>query len=160
MEFTAHDLIASHPHAPLGPGDTAPPFALRDQWGRLVSLYEVSGEHPVVLFFYPKDYVPSLALEFIAYRAIYAPCEALGAVVIGVTQADAELYATSAALQTLPFKLLTDPRHAVRDRFGAPSMHGGRESRVTYVIGEDGVIKAVFRGDTVVREQLVAVLKR
>lgn len=158
MEFTAHDLIAPRLHRPLGPGDVAPPFALRDQWGQLVSLSDFAGVRPVILFFYPKDYAPSCALESIAYRETYAGLAALGAEVIGISQSPPEASLAASMLLALPFKLLTDTRHCVRDRFGAPGMQGGRESRITYVIGKDGFIRLVFRGETAVREQVRAEL--
>ena len=119
MEFTAHDVIAPRLHVPLGPGDTAPPFALRDQWGNLVSLNDYEGRKTVVLFFYPKDYAPSCTLEAIAFRESYADFAARGAEVIGVSQAEPEAHSALVTLLNLPFKLLTDPRHCVRDRFNS-----------------------------------------
>lgn len=159
MEFSAHDVVAPRLHKPLGPGDIAPPFALRDQWGNLVSLNDYEGKKTVVLFFYPKDYAPNCTLEAIAFRESYAEFVAIGAEVIGVSQAPAESRSDLCTLVSLPFKLLTDPRHSVRDRFGAPGILGGRADRVTYVIGGDGVIRCIFRGAANARQHLREALR-
>lgn len=40
-------------------GDSAPDFALKDQFGREVSLAQFKGKQHVLLLFYPLDWTPT-----------------------------------------------------------------------------------------------------
>jgi peroxiredoxin Q/BCP len=50
-------LAISLGSALLAPGTPAPPFAAKNQDGKLLTLAGLKG-HPVVLYFYPKDRTP------------------------------------------------------------------------------------------------------
>ncbi len=125
-------------------GDAAPDFALRDQEGKLVTLSAFRGVKSVVLFFYPKDYTPVCTLETIAFREAYEDFARVGAEVLGVSQDSPVSHVNFCTFLNLPFKLLTDPKHEVRDLYGARGVMGSNASRVTYVIDRAGIIRSTF----------------
>ena len=140
----------------------APEIELKLQTGEAVQLADLWREHPVVLFFYPKDGTTVCTKEACAFRDAYEDFVAAGATVIGVSGDSAESHQQFAARNRLPFVLATDADGAVRRAFGVPKTLGIIPGRVTYVIDRHGVIQHTFSGlfatDRHVREALDAVL--
>ena len=132
----------------LNVGDQAPAFAGATQSGT-VSLKALAGKH-VVLYFYPKDDTPGCTKEACGFRDGIAALKAKNAVVIGVSADSAASHAKFAAKYSLPFDLLADPDKTVINAYGAwgEKVRYGQKSlgilRITYVIGPDAKIKAVF----------------
>jgi peroxiredoxin Q/BCP len=141
--------------------DAAPAAQLALHDGRTLSLATLWAEHPVVLFFYPKDNSPVCTKEACAFRDAYEDFVAAGATVVGVSGDSAESHAQFAATHRLPFLLATDADGALRRAFGVPKMLGLIPGRVTYVIDREGIVRHVFNGqfaaDRHVREALAAV---
>lgn len=133
---------------PIGVGDVAPDFSLRDQHGRLVrfsDLRTINGRSaPAVLFFYPRNFTPACTREACAFRDEYERFTEAGAVVVGVSGDDAESHARFAAANRLPFTLLSDAGGAVRRLYGVPASLVLFPGRVTYVIDARGVVVMVF----------------
>jgi len=138
----ATDRSVSHP--PLAVGDLAPDFCLEDSRGDLVTLSGFRGRKNVTLFFYPKDYSPICTLEMIAFRASYQKFLDTGAEVCGVSQDPPASHASVCASLHLPFRLLTDCQHTVREKYGGHGALGGWGDRMTFLIDRQGVIRCIY----------------
>ena len=128
----------------LGPGASAPDFALDDQNGKRVALADFRGRRNVVVYFYPKDDTPGCTRESCAFRDRYEDFQGAGAEVIGISGDSTRSHEAFAARHGLPFTLLSDPGGKVRRAFGVPSTLGVLPGRVTYVIDKRGVIRHAF----------------
>jgi peroxiredoxin Q/BCP len=130
-------------------GKPAPDFELRSDSGETVRLSALRGK-PVVLYFYPKDDTPGCTTQACGIRDAYGEFERAGAVVLGVSPDDERSHAKFREKYGLPFTLLADTEHAVADEYGVwgEKKYMGRTymgiTRSTFVIAEDGTVKAVF----------------
>lgn len=130
-------------------GIPAPDFALKDESGAEVRLSGFKGK-TVVLYFYPKDDTPGCTKEACGFRDAFDAFLAKGAVVIGVSPDASASHGKFKKKYGLPFKLLSDPDHAVLEAYGAwgeKSMYGKKYEgvlRSTVVIGPDGKVAKVF----------------
>jgi len=136
--------------AELKVGDKAPTFTLLNQQGEKVKLADFKGKK-VVLYFYPRDMTPGCTKEACGFRDDIAPLRKRGAEVIGVSPDGKEAHQKFIAAYSLPFQLLSDPDHAVMEKYGAwgeKTMYGKKVTgviRSTYIIDEDGRIAHIFR---------------
>ncbi len=128
----------------LAPGTTAPDFALQDQTGREVTLRQFRNQAPVVLFFYPKDGTAGCSAQNCGFRDHFDELVGHGAEVIGVSSDTVASHRAFAERLRLPFTLLSDPDQMVRVAYGVPRTLGLIPGRVTFVIDQQGVIRAVF----------------
>lgn len=138
----------------LQPGSIAPAFqaaAIGGAYseGTPVSLAEFAGKN-VVLYFYPKDDTPGCTTQACGLRDVWAEL-APKAAVFGVSPDSEKSHRKFIDKFDLPFPLLADTNHEIVKAYGVwveKSMYGktymGVE-RSTFVIGPDGVLKAVFR---------------
>jgi peroxiredoxin Q/BCP len=138
----------------LAPGTPAPAFtavAVGAEYGEgtKVSLSDFSGKN-VVLYFYPKDDTPGCTTQACGLRDAWAELAAK-AVVFGVSTDPEKSHRKFIDKYSLPFPLLSDASQELVKDYGVwveKSMYGktymGTE-RSTFVIGPDGVLKAVFR---------------
>ena len=138
----------------LKPGSKAPAFtalALGGEYGdgQTVSLKDFAGR-TVVLYFYPKDDTPGCTVQACALRDAWSQF-AEKAVVFGVSIDPAKSHAKFIKKHALPFPLLVDEKQELVQAYGVwveKSMYGktymGTE-RSTFVIGPDGMLKAVLR---------------
>jgi peroxiredoxin Q/BCP len=134
--------------AMLNVGDLAPNFSTEAVAGDQtipVHLVDYRGRR-IVLYFYPKDNTPGCTREACAFRDGYAKLENWGIVVFGCSVDSADAHRAFAKKYRLPFPLLLDPDKKIAKAYGAdngiPIL--GLDKRVTYVIGEDGRIAAVY----------------
>ena len=75
---------------PLLPIDSqSPDFALKDQFGNVVSLASLLGTWTVI-YFYPRDDTPGCTREACSFRDNFAGIRDAGATVIGVSADGAE----------------------------------------------------------------------
>lgn len=131
----------------LGEGETAPDFSLPSQDGRIVKLSDFVDKNVVVLYFYPKDFTPGCTTEACAFRDSFEEFKDLGAQVIGVSSDSVESHKRFAQKHNLPFLLLSDIDHKVREAYGATKL-AGLPSRTTFVIDKKGVIRMVFESSS------------
>jgi len=130
-------------------GDHAPEFSGLTQDGSSISLKGLAGKS-VVLYFYPKDDTPGCTKEACGFRDVYSQIQGKNAVVIGVSADGVESHKKFAEKFNLNFPLLADEDKAAVMAYGAwgeKNMYGKTYMgilRTTFVIGPDGVIKAVF----------------
>src|SRR5262245_20716955 len=80
-----------------------------------------------------------------AFRDRHSEFAGAGAQVLGVSMDTAETQAKFAESLKTPFPLLADPDGAVAKAYGVWNAEG-YANRVTFVIGTDGKIAAVFEG--------------
>ncbi len=136
-------------------GDCAPAFqalAIGGQYGedgKEVALADLAGR-PVVLYFYPKDDTPGCTKQACALRDEWSEFQAKAAI-FGVSVDDAKSHRKFIEKHNLPFPLLSDPEKKIVEDYGVwveKSMYGKKymgTERTTFVIGEDGKIREIFR---------------
>jgi len=123
-------------------GSTAPAVRLTNNEGKPTSLADYKGKW-VVLYFYPKDFTSGCTMEAHEFRDMHEQFLAEGAEVIGVSSDDVPTHKQFAVEHELPFKLLADTEHKVRDLYGAWGL-AHTAGRVTYLIDKQGTIRMVF----------------
>jgi thioredoxin-dependent peroxiredoxin len=134
----------------LEEGKKAPNFKLKDQNGKTVSLVDFKGEN-VVLYFYPKDNTSGCTAEACNFRDEFPKFGKLNAVIIGVSPDSSTSHKKFADKFELPFILLSDEEKKTLEAYGVwkeKSMYGRKYmgvERSTFIIGEDGKIKKIFR---------------
>ena len=127
-------------------GKAAPAFTLKDASGNKVSLRDFKGKD-VVVYFYPKDDTPGCTKEACGFRDLWSQIQELGAAVIGISPDDGSSHVKFAGKYNLPFTLLSDPEHAVMEKYGAwgeKNMYGKQTVgviRSTVWVGPDGKVK-------------------
>jgi thioredoxin-dependent peroxiredoxin len=151
----------------LKAGDKAPAFSLKNTDGETVRLSDFKGKK-LVLYFYPKDDTPGCTKEACGFRDDFAELKRRGVEVVGVSADNQASHQKFTEKYSLPFMLLSDPDHAVMERYGAwgeKSMYGKKITgvlRSTFVIDEEGRVAHVFRKvktDTHSRDVIAAVDK-
>lgn len=132
----------------LSTGDTAPDFTLPDQNGADVSLTELLGSGPVVLFFYPRAMTSGCTKESCHFRDLAAEFAAAGAQRVGISADRPDRQAAFDEANSLGFPLLSDPDRTVAAQFGVKRMGPIFNKRATFVIGTDRRIVAVINSET------------
>ncbi len=99
-------------------GAKAPTFELPDQDGKLVKSEQLAGKW-VVLYFYPKDDTPGCTTEACEFTDSIKEFETLAATVLGCSPDSPASHAKFIAKHNLTLQLLSDPQHAVMERYGA-----------------------------------------
>lgn len=134
----------------IEPGQKAPAFTLTADDGQKVRLSALAGKQ-VVLYFYPKDDTPGCTKEACAFRDLSGELKRLGATVLGVSTDDVASHVKFRDKHSLNFPLLSDPDHAVAEKYGAwreKNMYGKKSmgvQRSTYLIDSDGKIARVWK---------------
>lgn len=126
-----------------GPGDLAPAFSLPATGGKTVALGDYKGK-TVVLAFYPKAFTGGCTKEMSAFRDRHPEFTGDGIQVLGISADDLETQTKFAESLKVPFPLVADPEGVAAKAYGVWSE--GRARRVTFVIGGDGKVMAVFEG--------------
>jgi peroxiredoxin Q/BCP len=126
----------------LAVGTPAPDFEATAHDGSRVHLAELRGRD-VVLYFYPKDDTPGCTKEACSFRDAWAPLQAAGVVVLGVSTQDAGSHGAFAQKYHLPFPLIPDERGELAARYRVP-VTLGLARRITYLIGKDGRVACVW----------------
>jgi thioredoxin-dependent peroxiredoxin len=121
-------------------GDLAPDFSLADHHGQAVSLSQLLGKGPVLLYFYPADFTPVCTREACAFGALEPELAKAGVTLIGVSPQDSASHALFRERYSLPFPLLADSDKQVIRAYDCDGLLGFGVSRVTYLIGQDGRI--------------------
>jgi peroxiredoxin Q/BCP len=141
--------MAKEPELKLKVGDKAPAFKAATNGGGTVSLADLKGKQ-IVLYFYPKDDTPGCTKEACAFRDVYAQITKKGAVVLGVSVDPVKAHDKFVEKYKLPFTLLADVDHQIVEAYGVwgEKQFMGRKymgtNRVTFLIGADGKIKAIW----------------
>jgi peroxiredoxin Q/BCP len=102
----------------LDVGKKAPTFSLKNQDDQSVKLSDLEGRW-VVLYFYPKDDTPGCTTEACDFTAGLKDFEKLEATVLGCSRDSTESHRKFIAKYKLKVGLLSDPDHAVMEKYGA-----------------------------------------
>ena len=128
----------------------APDFTLPSSTGKDVTLSKLRGKK-VVLYFYPADDTPGCTKEACSFRDNLPNFTKLDAVVLGVSSDSIDSHKSFIKKYGLNFTLLSDENlavHRLYDTWKEKNMYGRKymgTERTTFVIGEDGRVKKVFR---------------
>ncbi|CAG0966753.1 cytosolic tryparedoxin peroxidase, trypanosomatid typical 2-Cys peroxiredoxin [Anaerolineales bacterium] len=126
-------------------GKTAPDFRLPDETGKQIKLSDFRGKK-VILYFYPADDTPGCTAQACGFRDNFVEIQEKNAVVIGISPNNAASHMKFRTKYNLPFILLSDPDHAVAEKYnawGEKSFMGKTHMgiiRSHYVIDERGKI--------------------
>jgi peroxiredoxin Q/BCP len=130
-------------------GNLAPAFSLLNQDGKTVSLKDFKGKR-VILYFYPKAMTPGCTVQACGLRDSEKQLAKLNAVALGVSRDLPKSLLKFRERDGLNFDLLSDPDHAVCEKYGVWAMKKfmGRESmgilRTTFIIGVDGKLRHIM----------------
>ena len=134
----------------LTEGMKAPAFKAKDQDGNTVSLSDYKGQK-VVLYFYPEDDTPTCTIEACNLRDNFSLLKKEGLQVLGVSPDDITKHKKFEEKYSLPFTLLTDPRHKIIESYGVwgeKNLYGRKYMglhRTTFLIDEKGTIRKIFK---------------
>ncbi|WP_298220345.1 peroxiredoxin [Halothiobacillus sp.] len=136
--------------AELTVGSAVPSFAGITTKGEQITKQTYSGKW-VVLYFYPRDNTPGCTTEAQDFQRLLPEFEQADAVIVGVSNDNAESHARFCAKQGLTFPLIADTEQTVSRVFDVireKKMYGktfeGIE-RSTFLISPDGQVHAVWR---------------
>ena len=131
-------------------GNKAPAITLNGQDGTKVSLNDFKGKN-IVLYFYPKDNTSGCTKEACNFRDDFPRFGKLNAVILGVSPDSVESHKKFAGKYDLPFKLLSDEKKEVIEKYGVwkeKSMYGRKYmgvERSTFIINKNGKVNKIFR---------------
>ena len=135
-------------------GDKIPAVLGKDQDGNEITAESLKGKK-VILYFYPKDNTSGCTAQACSLRDGIADLRAAGFLVIGVSKDSAKSHIKFRDLHNLPFTLIADTDTELNQAFGVwveKSMYGRKymgTQRTTFVIDEEGVVRAVVSGKEV-----------
>ena len=130
-------------------GDMAPDFEAKTDGGSAIRLSDYRGA-ALGGWFYPKDSTPGCMLEACSFRSAQPQFAAKNAVILGISGDSTESHERFKARHDLPFRLVSDPDHAIARLYGAwrkKSLLGIGFMwlvRSTFVINEEGRISATY----------------
>jgi peroxiredoxin Q/BCP len=131
------------------PGEAAPDFSMTADDGETVSRESQLAKR-YLLYFYPKDDTPGCTAQACSLRDNFSRLTSTGIEVYGVSPDSVERHVKFRAKYDLPYRLLSDPGHAVADAYGVwvEKTYVGRTymgvERSSFVIGPDGRVEHVL----------------
>lgn len=135
----------------------APDFEGDSSDGKRVRLADLRGG-PVVLYFFPKAFTPVCTAETGRFRDNYADVTAFGAEIVGVSTDNLATQCEFARKQRVSFPLVADADRRISAAYGVLWPLIVRARRVTFVIGETGIIERVLWHEFQVSKHLDEVL--
>ncbi|MBN1476813.1 peroxiredoxin [Candidatus Sumerlaeota bacterium] len=128
-------------------GDTAPDFELTDLDGQTRRLTDLLAEGPVIVYFYPADFTGVCTRQACMFRDRSEDLNARGVQVVGVSPQDMESHGRFQREHGLPFPLVADTDKSLVRAYGVNGPMGIGVRRVSFLVGQDGVIQSVVRAD-------------
>lgn len=125
-------------------GQPAPPFELRDVEGEMVSLDDLKGRKSLIVFI-PFPFTGNCDAETCAIRDHLADLDRLDANAVVITTASLFTNREWSRQNEFTFPVLADfwPHGAVTAAYGTFDDKVGAANRSTFVLDEDGVVRAV-----------------
>ena len=131
------------------PGQDAPDFSMQADDGTTVGRESQLGKR-YILYWYPKDDTPGCTAQACSLRDNFERVMDTGVEVFGVSPDAVKSHVKFRAKYDLPYRLLSDPGHAVSDAFGVwvektykGKTYNGVE-RSSFIIGPNGKIEHVL----------------
>jgi len=129
-------------------GDMAPDFELPDETGAPRRLSDLLAQGPVVLFFYPMALTRGCTMESCHFRDLAGEFGEFKAQRVGISADKVDKQKRFSEKHEFDFPLLSDPDKSVAKAYGVRRGPGPiPNKRTTFVIGTDGIIKAVVRSE-------------
>ena len=119
-------------------------FEATDQHGNAVTLSDLLGDGPVVLFFYPKAMTSGCTAESCHFRNLKAEFARYGAQPVGISADTVDRQARFDESNSLGFPLLSDPDRRIAAQFGVRRPGPLWNRRTTFVIDRDRRIVEVI----------------
>lgn len=141
----------------LAVGAKAPLFEADSTQGT-IRLADVIGKRPVVLIFYPKDETPICTKQLCAVRDSKEQYAKYDALVLGVNPGTLEEHRRFSSKFLYDFPLISDRDEAIRRQYdvGLLLLSFLGQQRIVFVIGKDGHIAYVRKGNRPTAEILAA----
>lgn len=130
-------------------GNLAPQFTLQDQNGTEHSLKSYRGQN-VLVYFYPKALTPGCTVQACSLRDSEKTLAKRNIKVFGISPDLPKVLTKFTEKQKLNFTLLSDPDHAVADKYGVwgPKKFMGREydgiHRMSFIIDKEGKLRHIM----------------
>lgn len=134
-------------------GDHAPDFTAQATNGSTVSLAAMRG-HPVVVYFFPKAFTMGCTVETRHFCDNYQRIRALGAEIIGISADKFDAQCRFATEQKAPFPLVGDEDKRICEAFGVLWPLIKIPQRITFVLDEGGIVRAVFHHEVQISRHL------
>lgn len=106
--------------------------------------FRLADNVPCIIYFYPKDFTPGCTEEACSFRDGFSELRGLDIDVYGISKDSISSHHKFKAKNNLPFHLLSDPKGEVCKSYDALIPIVKIPKRVTYLIGKDMRIKAVY----------------
>ncbi len=142
----------------LAVGDVAPEIDAHTTRGARFVLSSQPGLCTVVYFF-PKAFTPGCTRETRAFSDNYNELFLAGASIVGVSTDDGKTQCEFAESMGTPFPLVGDDEKKVSRAYGVLWPLLPLAKRVTFVVGKDRKIKAVFRAEFDIEAHKAGVLR-
>jgi peroxiredoxin Q/BCP len=123
-------------------GGRAPEFTLPDQDEQSVSLSNLLGRGPLILYFYPADFTPGCTREACMMRDLYEEIDQAGLNVAGVSPQRPATHRRFREKYRLPYTLLSDTDKFVISMYDVRGPLGFGVRRATYLIDQARYIRA------------------
>ncbi|KQV24912.1 MULTISPECIES: redoxin domain-containing protein [unclassified Microcella] len=133
---------------PIAVGSPAPPFALRDQFGRAIAVPDARLGRAVLLVFFPQAFTPTCTDELRSLAAERAALEAEGVTVLACSVDSMATLRAFDEAEALGLTLLSDfwPHGAVAEAYGSFLPDRGWADRVSVLVDAAGVVRALATG--------------
>jgi peroxiredoxin Q/BCP len=145
-------------------GDLVPDFALDDQNGVSRHFYELLGDRPGVVFFYPAALTPGCTKEACHFRDLSSEFDVAGVRRIGISRDKVEKQKRFDDEHKLGYPLLSDVDGEVARLFGVQrggvlGKLGMPPKRWSFAIGADHRVVEVIKSETDMRTHADTALK-
>lgn len=142
-EMERHGLPLIGDATILGPGDSAPDFTLRDQFGQDVTLSSYRGRKAVALFFYPYAFSGVCTGELGGIRERLDEFLTFDTEILAISCDPTYALRAFADTDGLNFPLLSDfwPHGAVASTYGVFNPVKGSAERSSFVVDKEGVVR-------------------
>ena len=133
----------------IEPGSPAPDFTLPDQDGKEVSLSDLEGQTPVLVFF-PMAFSPVCTDQLNVYEEVLPELEAKGVKLIGISVDNAFVMKAFQKHLGVTIPLLSDfhPKGEVARAYDAFLEERGQNHRALVMIGPDLTVKWAYQAPT------------
>jgi peroxiredoxin len=130
-------------------GRPAPPFELRDQDGKKVTLEDLNGQTSLLVF-YPLDFSPVCTDQLNVYQEVLPALEQEGVKLYGVSVDSAFTHKAFQDHLGITIPLLADfhPKGEMSSRYGVYNEERGTTYRALVMIDPDGIVRWSYQASS------------